>query len=209
MPYHLIDDETGLCTVCQRLKIAAIKESSKYNRPKYNSRKESFTIISNKLRKHCNDPSLIRVVSNNYAEYANKDNNFYDMGDEHQNITITRRAKEKVDTSIKYSNQLNLKESPEYVIDASNPQNLKNLTISSPVYLFPRVNLKALDELTEPEQEEEEKVYFEKSKKKWIYVEEHKEDRKKLALLDRRHNAPLVMAKPPVNVDTTVLQLNK
>lgn len=207
MPHHLIDDITGLCTVCQRLKIAAIKESSKYNRPKYNSRKESFTIISNKLKKHCNDPSLIRVVSNNYAEYANKDNNFYDLGDEYQNITITRRAKEKVDTSKRYSNQLDLKESPEYVIDASDPQNLKNLTISSPVYLFPRVNLKALDDIKEPEREEE--SFFQESKKKWIYVEEFKEDKKKLALLDRRHNAPLVMAKPPVNVDTTVLQLNK
>ena len=205
---HLIDEETGLCTVCQRLQIAAIKESSKFNRPKYNSRKESFRIISNKLKKYCNDPSLIRVVSNNYAEYSNKDNNFYDFGDENQNVTITRRVREKIDTTKRYSNQLHLQESPEYVVDASNPRNLKNLTISSPVYLFPRVNLKELDEIKEPEQEEEE-VYFEESKKKWIYVEEHKEDKKKLALLDRRHNAPLVMAKAPVNVDTTVLQLNK
>ena len=200
---HLIDEKTGLCTVCQRLHIAAIKESQRFNRPQYNSRKESFKKISDKLKKHCNDPSLIRVVSNNYAEYANKDNNFCDFGNQNKNVTITRRAKEQYDASKKYYNRLHIQESPEYVID-----DFKKMTISDPVYLFPRVNLKDLEDLEQDDDQEEEGSYFEESRKKWIYVEEHKEDKKKLSLIDKRFNGPLVMAKAPVNVDSTILQLN-
>ena len=193
---HLIDEETGLCMVCQRLKLAAVKESQRFNRPNYNARKESVKKISDKLKKYCNDPSLIRVVSNNYVQYANKDNNYFDFGSEHRTVTVTKRATEKISESPrKLYNEI--EETPEYIVEASG----KGLTVTQPVYLFPRVNLKELEE-------QEENDNFDESNKQWIYIEEHKENKKKLMLLDKRFNSAVVMAKAPVVTKSTVIQIN-
>lgn len=75
------------------------------------------------------------------------------------------------------------------------------MTVTEPIYLFPRVNLKELDE-------QEKNDTFEESKKQWIYINEHKESKNKLVLLDKRFNSAVIMAKAPVVTKSTVIQLN-
>ncbi len=44
--------------------------------------------------------------------------------------------------------------------------------------------------------------------KKWIYINEQKESKNKLVLLDKRFNSAVIMAKAPVVTKSTVIQLN-
>jgi hypothetical protein len=59
---HLIDKDTGLCLVCQRLEIAALKERSKFKRIKYDVRQFYIDQITNK-----SDPNRRRIVNNQYV----------------------------------------------------------------------------------------------------------------------------------------------
>lgn len=61
---HIIDKETGLCSICQRLQIAAIKEGKKYKRQAYDVRKLAIESITNK-----NDPNYKFIVDRHYVKY--------------------------------------------------------------------------------------------------------------------------------------------
>lgn len=61
---HLIDKETGLCSICQRLQIAAIREGKKYKRQAYDIRKLAIDNITNK-----NDPNYKAIVDRHYVKY--------------------------------------------------------------------------------------------------------------------------------------------
>jgi hypothetical protein len=61
---HVIDKETGLCVVCKRLDIAAIKEAKKYKRQNYDIRKMA---IDNMIDKK--DPNYRIVTDRHYVKY--------------------------------------------------------------------------------------------------------------------------------------------
>lgn len=61
---HLIDKETGLCVVCNRLEIAAIKEGKKYKRQVYDVRKLAIDKITNK-----DDPNYKTIIDRHYVKY--------------------------------------------------------------------------------------------------------------------------------------------
>ena len=61
---HLIDKETGLCVVCQRLELAAIREGKKYKRQNYDLRK--FTIEETFDPK---DPHYRDILNRHYVKY--------------------------------------------------------------------------------------------------------------------------------------------
>lgn len=67
---HVIDRETGLCSVCKRREIAAIKEGRKYNRLNYDVRK---TVIENIT--HKSDPNYRAITDRHYIKY--NDNQTY------------------------------------------------------------------------------------------------------------------------------------
>lgn len=61
---HLIDRETGLCSVCQRLQIAAIKEGKKYKRQTYDVRKLAIHNLTSK-----SDPNYKTIIDRHYVKY--------------------------------------------------------------------------------------------------------------------------------------------
>ena len=61
---HLIDRETGLCIVCQRNELAAIKEGKKYKRQQYDLRK--FTVEETFDPK---DPNYREILNRHYVKY--------------------------------------------------------------------------------------------------------------------------------------------
>lgn len=67
---HLKDRETGLCLICHRNQIAAIKESQKFKRNNYEIRKFAIDNFLNK-----DDPNYRAIVDRHYvrlneAEFA-------------------------------------------------------------------------------------------------------------------------------------------
>ena len=60
---HLIDKDTVLCLVCQRLELAALKERSKFKRIKYDVRQFYIDQITDK-----SDPNYRRIVNNHYVQ---------------------------------------------------------------------------------------------------------------------------------------------
>jgi hypothetical protein len=84
---HLVDEQTGLCVVCQRRKLACLREQQKYNKPKYDLRKKNVLKITEKM----NNLSLRRVVNNNYVQYDDKHSNFYDFEDKNKKIVLTKK----------------------------------------------------------------------------------------------------------------------
>jgi hypothetical protein len=60
---HLIDKESGLCTICQRLNFAAYKEGKKYKRLYYDVRKFSLDEITDP-----SDPIYRRVCNHHYIK---------------------------------------------------------------------------------------------------------------------------------------------
>ncbi|CAF0882411.1 unnamed protein product [Brachionus calyciflorus] len=61
---HLIDKETGLCSVCKRLEIAAIKEGKKYKRQTYDVRKLAIDNLTSK-----DDPNYKAIIDRHYVKY--------------------------------------------------------------------------------------------------------------------------------------------
>jgi hypothetical protein len=59
---HLIDKETGLCEICNRLEIAAIKEGKKYKRKNYDIRKHAITNLT-----HKDDPEYRKITDRHYV----------------------------------------------------------------------------------------------------------------------------------------------
>ena len=84
---HLVDEQTGLCVVCQRRKLACLREQQKYNKPKYDLRKKNVLKITEKI----NNLSLRRVINNNYVQYDDKHSNFYDFEDKNKKIVLTKK----------------------------------------------------------------------------------------------------------------------
>jgi hypothetical protein len=61
---HVIDKDTGLCIVCNRLEIAAIKEGQKYKRQQYDVRKLAIDRITDKQ-----DPNYRAITNRHYVKY--------------------------------------------------------------------------------------------------------------------------------------------
>ena len=61
---HLIDKETGLCTICKRLEIAAIREGKKFKRHVYDVRKLAIDNLTSK-----EDPNYKTIVDRHYVKY--------------------------------------------------------------------------------------------------------------------------------------------
>ena len=61
---HVVDKETGLCIVCNRLEIAAIKEGKKYKRQQYDVRKLAIDRITDKQ-----DPNYRAITNRHYVKY--------------------------------------------------------------------------------------------------------------------------------------------
>jgi hypothetical protein len=60
---HLIDKETGLCVVCQRHDIAAIKEGQKFKRKEFDIRKLAIECMSDR-----NDPNYKEILDRYYIK---------------------------------------------------------------------------------------------------------------------------------------------
>ena len=60
---HLIDKESGLCTICQRLDFAAYREGKKYKRLYYDVRKYSLNEITDP-----SDPLYRRICNHHYIK---------------------------------------------------------------------------------------------------------------------------------------------
>ena len=58
---HIIDKETGLCTICQRNEVAAIREGRKYRRQNYDVRKLTLDVITDK-----NERNYRKIVERHY-----------------------------------------------------------------------------------------------------------------------------------------------
>ena len=89
---HLIDKETGLCIICQRLKLAAIKEANKYKKLDYEARKKTVE----KLQKFVKDPAYKRVINNNYFETYQHKNNLYDFSNQDRDVVIVKNLPKKL-----------------------------------------------------------------------------------------------------------------
>jgi hypothetical protein len=61
---HLIDKETGLCIVCKRNEISAIKEGKKYKRQNYDLRKVAIEKITN-----TQDPNYRAILDRHKVQY--------------------------------------------------------------------------------------------------------------------------------------------
>ena len=85
---HLIDHETGLCQVCQRLKLANVRDMKMHKRLGYEARKKAVAKIQTTLK----DPRYQRIVNNNYVHYDTAKNNYYNVNTEDRTgVTITQR----------------------------------------------------------------------------------------------------------------------
>jgi hypothetical protein len=61
---HVIDKDTGLCIVCNRLEIAAIKEGKKFKRQQYDVRKLAIDRITDQ-----SDPNYRTITNRHYVKY--------------------------------------------------------------------------------------------------------------------------------------------
>lgn len=61
---HIIDRETGLCTICKKAEIAAIKEGRKFKRNSYDVRKAAVERMTNKT-----DPNYHSITDRHYVTY--------------------------------------------------------------------------------------------------------------------------------------------
>ena len=85
---HLIDKETGLCQVCQRLKLAGVRDMKVHKRLNYEARKKAVEKIATTIK----DPRYKRIVNNNYVHYDTQKNNYFNMNEEDRTgVTITQR----------------------------------------------------------------------------------------------------------------------
>jgi len=85
---HLIDHETGLCEVCQRLKLANVRDMKVHKRLGFEARRKAVEKIKTTLR----DPRHQRIVNNNYVHYEATKHNYYNVNTEDKTgVTITQR----------------------------------------------------------------------------------------------------------------------
>lgn len=61
---HVIDPETGLCVICRKGDIAAIKEGRKFKRDHYDIRKAEVERVTN-----TNDPNYHTITDRHYVTY--------------------------------------------------------------------------------------------------------------------------------------------
>lgn len=61
---HILDPETGLCQICKKGEIAAIKESRKFKRDSYDVRKAAVERLTQKT-----DPNYHTITDRHYVKY--------------------------------------------------------------------------------------------------------------------------------------------
>ena len=61
---HVIDRETGLCSICKKSEIAAIKEGRKFKRHSYDVRKAAVQAMTTKY-----DPNYHSITDRHYVTY--------------------------------------------------------------------------------------------------------------------------------------------
>lgn len=93
---HLIDHETGLCEVCQRLKLANVRDMKVHKRLGFEARKKAVEKIKTTLK----DPRHQRIVNNNYVHYETTKHNYFNVDTEDKTgVTIQNRLPKNVPLS--------------------------------------------------------------------------------------------------------------
>ncbi|RNA44763.1 hypothetical protein BpHYR1_048026 [Brachionus plicatilis] len=95
---HLIDRETGLCSVCQRLQIAAIKEGKKFKRQTYDVRKLAIDNLTSK-----SDPNYKAIIDRHYVKYKDS---FDEYKSAHRKSSIEYGLRPTFTKKISFDNSL-------------------------------------------------------------------------------------------------------
>lgn len=69
---HVLDPDTGLCTICKKSQIALIKESQKYKRQQYDIRKAAVNQMTRQQ-----DPNYHQITDRHYIKYNDKPKDNY------------------------------------------------------------------------------------------------------------------------------------